>query len=371
MLIQSIEKFSNGLQITWQDGEESSYDYFWLRDNARDPESFNANSYQREVYTAGIPRDITPQSVTVDDTGEQLLIQWPEVAIPSSYPAEFLYCYREPQSEYVYQQAQHWQQLNVDPRPLKFSDLIGSDGVEHLMQEVARLGFCLIQGCPRDQSAVKDVANKVGYVRQTIFGGVWEFEDNQEMADSAYTSDELRPHTDGTYSHDAPGLQLLLCVSREATGGDSVLVDGLQVAELLSNQHPELFSAMTRLNLTGVYKGDGHLLRASRPMFRRDEHSRIVQVSFNNYDRDTLRLPDAEMKLIYEGITAVDQMFNAPANQWRYGLAEGEMLVFDNWRVLHGRKSFIGHRRMAGAYVNREDFESKLRELRILEQSGT
>ena len=30
------------------------------------------------------------------------------------------------------------------------------------------------------------------------------------QADSSYTQEELRPHTDATYSNDAPGLQLLL-----------------------------------------------------------------------------------------------------------------------------------------------------------------
>jgi trimethyllysine dioxygenase len=37
------------------------------------------------------------------------------------------------------------------------------------------------------------------------------------------------------------------------------------------------------------------------------------------------------------------------------------MLVFDNWRVLHGRGAFSGMRKMAGSYINREDFESRIR----------
>ena len=52
------------------------------------------------------------------------------------------------------------------------------------------------------------MAESIGYVRQTIFSGLFEFEANEDMADSAYTPKELRPHTDGTYSHDAPGVQL-------------------------------------------------------------------------------------------------------------------------------------------------------------------
>ena len=67
------------------------------------------------------------------------------------------------------------------------------------------------------------------------------------------------------------------------------------------------------------------------------------------------------MRSLYAGIRAFDGMANDPAYQWRYTLAPGDMLVFDNWRVLHGRGAFRGKRKMAGAYINREDFESRVR----------
>ena len=37
----------------------------------------------------------------------------------------------------------------------------------------------------------------------------------------------------------------------------------------------------------------------------------------------------------------------------------GDAMLFDNWRVLHGRTAYTGHRHLCGAYVNREDFESR------------
>lgn len=158
----------------------------------------------------------------------------------------------------------------------------------------------------------------------------------------------------------------MLCAARDAVGGDSILVDGFNVAAELKSQDEDLYRDMTRISLTGVYKGDGHILRSSRPVFREDLNGHLTQVSFNNYDRDTVRLNEAHMKRAYEGIIAIDQFLNLPENQWRYPLAEGEMLVFDNWRLLHGRTSYQGTRRMAGTYVNREDFESKLRRFDLL-----
>jgi alpha-ketoglutarate-dependent taurine dioxygenase len=50
--------------------------------------------------------------------------------------------------------------------------------------------------------------------------------------------------------------------------------------------------------------------------------------------------------------------------QWRHPLRPGEVLLVDNWRVLHGRAAYQGERRLCGAYLNREDFESRLHILR-------
>ena len=58
-----------------------------------------------------------------------------------------------------------------------------------------------------------------------------------------------------------------------------------------------------------------------------------------------------------------DEIANEPAMQWRHILRPGQAMLFDNWRVLHGRSAYSGVRRMCGGYLNREDVESRLRQL--------
>ncbi len=41
----------------------------------------------------------------------------------------------------------------------------------------------------------------------------------------------------------------------------------------------------------------------------------------------------------------------------------GDAVLFDNWRVLHGRLAYTGHRHLAGGYINREDYERRRRML--------
>ena len=219
-------------------------------------------------------------------------------------------------------------------------------------------GFLVLKNCKRDSSSVKEIANKIGYVRNSIFGGLWSFESNEKKADSSYTQEELRPHTDGTYSNDAPGLQLLLCCEYSAQGGQSILVDGFKIAQKIKNENEEIFDLLSQINVTGNYIGDGVNLKAERPIFKLGKNKEIIQVSFNNYDRALFRFSNELTIKFYEAIKKFDLIANDKNFQWRYILKPGDLLIFNNWRILHGRGSFNGIRKISGCYINKEDFDS-------------
>ena len=339
------------------------FDYFWLRDNARDPISFDSRSHQRELFTCKVDAEIKPVEAALVDDGLALQIKWPDMDDPVFYEGQFLAAYATPTPMLAMPEPIIWDAAGLDDDVVRIAhrEVVEDNGMGRLLDIISKNGFAVITGTPRNLDAVSDVTNRIGYVRHTIFGGLWEFEANETMADSAYTPKELRPHTDGTYSHDAPGLQMLLCVDYDATGGASIMVDGFRIAAELKRTAPEIYEDLTRIDVTGAYMGDGVVLRAQRPIFRTDRDGTLVQVSFNNYDRDTVTLPKDEMRSLYAGIRAFDRLANDPRFQWRYTLQPGDMLAFDNWRVLHGRGPFQGRRKMAGSYINREDYESAVR----------
>ena len=38
----------------------------------------------------------------------------------------------------------------------------------------------------------------------------------------------------------------------------------------------------------------------------------------------------------------------------------GRAVLVDNWRVMHGRSGFSGSRRLCGAYINWDDYRSRV-----------
>lgn len=84
---------------------------------------------------------------------------------------------------------------------------------------------------------------------RTLYGDRWTFSSSElTFADTAYTAEALGAHTDGTYYTAPPGVQVLHCLGRDAAGkgGESLLVDGLYVAQTLRSRHPDDFAVLTQ-----------------------------------------------------------------------------------------------------------------------------
>jgi trimethyllysine dioxygenase len=362
--IDRLTPESDRLHIDWADGRTSEHSWIWLRDHSHDPTTINPDTHQRQLVTAEVDPALQAASVTTADG--VVVIEWIDTDHPVSVlPAEFLFSHRDPGGfDGTPTERVLWDGASIlDAWPVVEHDEVidGDAGVARWLELVARFGFCIVTGTPTTVEATERLARRVGYVRETIFGGMWDFQADLAKADTAYTDQELRPHTDGTYSNDAPGLQLLHCLAFDGTGGESTMVDGFRAAAQLRVADPGAYEVLSTVEVPGRYVGDGVDLRAARPVFRHGPDGLLEQVSFNNADRAPFTLPFDEMARFYDALRAFEQRVNDVRLQWRRVNRPGDAMLFDNWRVLHGRLSYTGHRHLCGCYVNREDYLSRRR----------
>lgn len=76
---------------------------------------------------------------------------------------------------------------------------------------------------------------------------MWRTEVRPEGNDTAYSSQALNAHTDGTYLEDMPGLQAFHCLHADVSGGGkTLLVDGFKVANALRREYPQTFEFFTQ-----------------------------------------------------------------------------------------------------------------------------
>ena len=365
-MIKNIKILPDKINILFSNNKEDNFLNIWLRDHAKYEDSWDHSSNQRKIFTAKLDPKLHIKKAILKDNGKSVDILWSDLKKPINYSSNF-FLENSNKSQKINNNIKIWDKKDIGEEIYTdFQNTITNDGFKEFLEKLYKFGFVVIQNCKTEMSSVEKIANKIGYVRESIFGGLWSFESNNDMADSAYTQDELRPHTDSTYSNDAPGLQLLLCCHYEATGGESIMVDGFKIAEKIYKENRDLYTLLSEIEVTGQYIGDGVFLEAKRPIFKLNSNKELVQVSFNNYDRAAFRMDDEKTLKFYDAIREFDLIANNREYQWRHILKPGELLIFNNWRILHGRGSFKGDRKMSGCYINKEDFDSACRMNKVI-----
>ena len=360
----------NVVELVWSQGRANQLlSLFWLRDHCQDPASQHPETKQRLLDTFQIPANISARAVTVTDGGRELRVQWADESHVSRFDAAFLATVRV-DPEVLPAQRSLWDRdsMGNNPPHVAGAAFLTDDAVlKDLLEKVARHGLCFVEGVAATPEATKQVAARIAYLRDTIFGAYWDFTANMEHKDTAYTSLAIGPHTDGTYSVDAPGYQMFHCLAADCSGGENVLIDGFKMAEILRRDQSDLFRVLTQVAIPGHYLDHerGIHLMARRPLLRLDESGELLQVTYNNYDRAPFVLPPEKQTVFYRALGAFNALCADQSLQYRRRLLPGSMLIFDNWRVLHARDAYVGYRRLAGVYLNREDFDSRLRCLRI------
>ena len=372
-LLRAAKLVDGEVQVTWvSNAAPGRFSPFWLRDHCHSKESLNPDTLQRQVDTFAIPVDLAPAGLEIGDGGRALHIVWKNGGT-SMLPAAFLWSIARSDGRETAPRRRLWDRaaMGEDFPTMTHAEIMsGNEGLLRWLSMVEEYGFALASGTPPSLDATKELVTRIGYVRETIFGGMWDFTANLAFKDTAYTSAAIGPHTDGTYSTDSPGYQLFHCLQFDGSGGESTLVDGFKIAHQIRQSDPMAFEALSTIRVPAQYLGDGVHLRAEHPVIGLDHNGDFAQIAYNNYDRAPFRLPTPRMNEFYRALKLFNLAINDPSNEITMRLAPGTALLFDNWRTLHGRRAYQGFRRLCGAYLNKEDFDSKLRVLRAAAASA-
>jgi trimethyllysine dioxygenase len=365
MSIQSINPKNDGLNIVWNDGTSSCFPWLWIKDHSEAEADLHPHSKQRQIDVFSQKTDNSIINASINQDSKNIMVKWADhsESCVSFKLLESLASIDYPDAQALSGETiwNSTSEINIFPE-MTYDDFMQKDGLKTWLKHIHRAGFVLVSESPKTSEATQNLMERMAYVRNSIFGGFSVWDNKLESPDdTAFTSLAIEPHTDGTYVHDAPGLQTLHCLKKDSIGGENQLVDGLAIAEKMRIEYPQYFKILSTINIPGRYIKTNTYLEARRPLFRVNKKNEVVQVSFNNHDRAPFRLGADLMTSFYEAYKVFHNLANEHSRQFQFMLKPGKILTFDNWRVLHARSSLTGYRQLCGGYHNREDFESRLR----------
>src|SRR5262249_30499394 len=155
----------------------------------------------------------------------------------------------------------------------------------------------------------------------------------------------LSLHTDNAYRVPTPTLQLLQCLASSATGGETVLADGFRAVRLLER---DALAMLASVPIRYAYRDATAELAADVPVVELDPLGGVRALHVNNRSKGVPTGSAADVAGWYDAYFALLDLLARPDAQVTFRLQPGDVLVFDNLRVLHGRTGFsaTGARRL-------------------------
>ncbi|KAF4553752.1 Trimethyllysine dioxygenase-like protein [Elsinoe fawcettii] len=370
-------KASNDYAVSWDGANlglskfggdtNTAISQWWLRDHCPCSICMNQVTRQRQVnHLKGLSNAPRIRKANVNNDANVIEVEWND-GHRSIYDKNFVTRKQSPELEAVRRgntPLTLWgASIASSPPEVHYSELQAGRYGE-LMEKIRIHGFCFVPGTPATPEASEAMLKDIGPIRETHFGGFHVVTSDLMSKDTAYTSEALEPHTDTTYFSDGAGLQMLHLLSHEhGKGGESLFIDGFNCARQLYEEAPELYQALATYGIYAHATGnEGVNMQPcdAVPVLRHDHmKTELLQVRWNNADRAGVAAPMDKMDLWYDAASKYQELLDRKENQYWFQLKPGTPMLFDNWRLLHGRSEFTGLRRVCGGYINHDDYVSK------------
>jgi gamma-butyrobetaine dioxygenase len=363
----AVDLGERGLSLKLPDGRAQYVNYLWLRDNC--PTSWDPQTRDRTFDITTIASDLKARSARID--GDALVVHWSDDSPVSRFDLDWLLGWlRQPgQPDVAALEMRPWRSEKTG-RVARFAfDEILSDWsarcryLETLMAD----GLVLIHDVPDDSGSVTRIAEVAGIVRGGFSGQYFNVRAYPKPAGAAYTANALEPHTDNPCEEFPPGVQYLHCLLNEAQGGQSTFADGLAAAMDLKALDPQGFALLAGEDVPFRFSHDGIDMRARQKVILTDRQGQVTGVTVSQHMADIFDLDQRMLDAYYPAFIRFLQMLRAPDYEITLTLKSGECVVFDNQRIVHGRRAYdptSGARILRGCYSDRGEMRSRYRALR-------
>jgi gamma-butyrobetaine dioxygenase len=360
----TAEIHPEGVILRWDDGAMSDLPTFWLRDTCPCEQCRHPGNGQKLYEIVDLPADLAARAAHVTEN-RALEVTWSD-GHRSTFTPEWLRSHdlsagaraaRKPECRLWGAEIGNdlpvgiWPEMLADPKK----------ELEWLERYTA-LGFGLLKHVPVKPGMVAEVGDRLGFVRVTNYGRLFDVMSVPNPTNLAYTAVGLGVHSDNPYRHPSPGVQLLHCLEAEAPGGDTLLVDGFAAAELLRMEDSGAFALLSTVPMNFRFADAKAELTAKQTLISVDMDGVVTAVHFNNRSADWLDAPADVAGRWYAAYRKFAEILKRPERELVFRLAPGDCVVMQNDRALHGRTVFdpnLGRRHLQGCYIDRDGIESR------------
>lgn len=363
-MTKSIVRLSNkGLFVPLIQGE-IYFNYHWLRDAC--PSTIDSQTRERIFDISQLNTGPVAKAASVQ--GDTLVIDWAsemhETCLPIAQLQEFADNGRKYDPADLPRKLWYSDKYN-DFKRVRQTDVVNTNaGCAVLARALVEDGIALVTEMESSDESLTRLVNCLGPVTTSAEGDYFEVRLEIEPTNLAFTASALEMHTDLPGEEMAPGIQFLHCRENTVEGGRSLFLDGAAAAAALRIEEPDAFHLLTSHDISFFYRHDGWDYRAHHRVIELDPRGDVAGVTLSQHLQDDIDLSQDLLDDYYPALCKFIRMMQEDRFVCRFRLNEGECIVFDNHRIVHGREAFSadsGSRHLRGSYTDRGATWSKFR----------
>lgn len=364
------------ISVFWKDNIQAIFYPMWLRHNCQCSFCCQPHTEQKLIKLIDLLKGKSCLEINIEEEGAKLKVIWSDHHV-SLYDTEWLRLFIPLFAPSDHQKINRiqWSLPSSGRFPqIDYNSLQEEKGIWNWLYLLNQEGVVLIREVPSQEGIVKVIAEKIAPIQRTIYGEIFDVKPAESPINIAYTNAPLDFHMDLPYYESPPGIQLLHCLHFDDSieGGESIFIDAFGVAEKLRTHNPKAFETLCTVPATFKkihFKRDVPvMMEYQRPHINVNPQKEIVGVNWAPAFEGPLKVAPSQVSEYYQAYQAFFQLMeeSSQKSQITFRMAPGDLFVFNNRRMLHGRRGFSqakGYRHLQGAYVNIDEFFSRLKVL--------
>ena len=335
----------DALEVTWYESSVSHLPFLWLRDNCGCGKCRLAPTADKRFMLNQVPVNLRPTTGLVE--GDELLLAWPD-GHETRYSGSAIRALET-------QQATSWTAWDArfTPSHFEYPRFVDDDATAvAALTAFLEFGAVILTGAGSTPGASKALSRRLGPVREAVLARLHDIAVDAAQYNVAHTATALAPHTDFASLRWPPSVQALHMLVNDASGGETVIVDGWRIAEALRRTHPGYFDSLCTMPVPFRMVDEDIETHAAAPLIQLDTDGRIEALRFSNPLMQRIAPNRPGLVAFYRAYHELCRRVADDSAQATFRLQGGQMLVMAAHRVLHGRRAFSpdGRRHLQDAY---------------------
>ena len=340
------------VRVAWPD-HHADFHLRWLRQFS-DLDRHPATG-ERLIDSAELPDELAVADVAIDDG--VVRVTWADDRRTSRYPLAWL-------RDHAY--ALDRERVAPPPSEIARIELDGARGPDAIapavLERLGRHGAALVRREHEHPEAETEAWIAVLEARGlrvvgTHFGRIEDLRtDNTTNANTdqlGYTDAGIELHTDQPFLDAPPRYQLLQGIRAADRGGESLVADGEAAYRYLASIDAAAAEILAATPVRFHRKQRAFEREVTAPVVTIEDTR--VRVRSSYFTVAPYQLPFERVDAWYRAHDRFVRILRDPRHHYRFALRAGDVLVYDNRRMLHGRTAFAGPRWVRGVYFDAAD----------------